>query len=514
MSYFVRENCFWRSIFLGLRVVASTALVGLSACSVVGPASIDQGRMRYSDIIHDTSTQQTLLNLVRVHNNESPFFMDVTEVDAASTIGASIVGGPSGLGASPNFKTSTAGTLSGAVGFITGGAQYQEQPTVRYQPLLGQPLVAQIQTPLTAEDLAKLLNAHWPLSNILTLGTTRLTAGYSQHFAALDAMVDLDHYGAIVFDATPTPDKEKMTAKIIDLDHKDIRLIASNENKEKKKEDLTIYRSDKNKNGYSYSDANYLLCDELNNEFRYIPSNYKDIDFHNYALNFDKKPDLKKTELARKNIETLWERLREIYDNKDKNKENEITLGTNARDGKPPVLVTRSALAIMQASAQESPDETAYFEFIKDDNAIEMINRAVEIYSRYKIDYEKNNKKETVDCRENFYMESWLKIPPDEKNIDGYPTTLNPDRSTYAPSDFNAEHELAKKRKFMLIAESDTPPPADVYVSVQHRGKWYFILKDDEVSQRTLMLIAQFNTILATPPQSGLLTPSISVGAR
>jgi hypothetical protein len=57
----------------------------LSGCSVVGPASIDHGRTSYNEVIEDTSRQQALLNVVRVSKGESPLFIDVTEVDAATS---------------------------------------------------------------------------------------------------------------------------------------------------------------------------------------------------------------------------------------------------------------------------------------------------------------------------------------------------------------------------------------------------------------------------------------------
>lgn len=119
-----------------VRIMIALLPVILCACSTVGTTSIDWGRTPYNQAIQNTAEQQTLLNIVRVANSETPFFMDVSEVDAATTVGASISGGPSGLGATPNFKSTSAGTIEGPVGFITGSATYLEAPTVRYLPLL------------------------------------------------------------------------------------------------------------------------------------------------------------------------------------------------------------------------------------------------------------------------------------------------------------------------------------------------------------------------------------------
>jgi hypothetical protein len=152
-----------------LRAMIATSPLLVSACSNVGTTSIHMGRTPYNEAIHDTSAQQTLLNIVRVSNNETPLFMDVTEVDAATTVGASITGGDSGLGGIPNFKSTSAGTIAGAVGAISGSATYTEAPTVRYQPLLGQPLIAQVSSPLDPDSLVNRYNSEWALRPVFTL---------------------------------------------------------------------------------------------------------------------------------------------------------------------------------------------------------------------------------------------------------------------------------------------------------------------------------------------------------
>ncbi|MGO9683412.1 MAG: hypothetical protein ACLPTZ_12650, partial [Beijerinckiaceae bacterium] len=189
------------------------APLSLNACSTVGPASIDQGRTSYNQVIQDTSAQQTLLNIIRVRKSETPLFMDVTEVDAATTFQTAISGGPSLLGATPNVKSTSAGTINGAVGFITGGAQYQEAPTVRYQPLSGQALVAQVSTPMTAEALANLFSSDWPLAAVLSFSIDRLTPNFLDYEQALNAIIHLDHYGAIIITATPSSESSDRANK-------------------------------------------------------------------------------------------------------------------------------------------------------------------------------------------------------------------------------------------------------------------------------------------------------------
>jgi hypothetical protein len=470
-----------------LRLTVSLGAVGLAACSVVGPTSIDQGRMRYNEVIHDTYVQQTLLNLVRVHNNESPLFMDVTEVDAATTAGATVAGGPSAIGASPNYKSGSAGTITGTLGFVTGGAQYVESPTVRYQPLLGQPLVAQIQTPLSPEDFAKLLNAQWPLAAVLTLGTVGMTPGFAQKYAAIDAIVDLDHYGAVVFAATSSMDDASGKGNKMRLSDntKVISVVVNNAATEKKKDALTFYRTDgvRAKNGSGFIDASYLKCERSNG---YVPAG-------TYAAGSSNRAE---EEHAKAIVRALWNRLENIY---GQDPREGIVLSASSGRGRPPLLVTRSAISIMQEAAILPDQPRPIIEFVQDP---QQIQNAIAKYNS-----------NDDDCKENFYMVGWLKDDQSPYS-NNYSTTLFPEKSIYSDKDYRDELSLAHERRYMLVAETDAPPPPDVYVSIEHRGKWYYILSNDTVSQRALMLLTQFNTILATPPASPPLTPSISVGAR
>ena len=118
--------------------VIAFAAITLSACAAVGPASIDHGRTSYNEVIEDTSRQQALLNVVRVSKGELPLFMDVTEVDAATSVGGSArqrrfwprI-------ASPNLKSTSAGTIAGPVesdhriGILSGGADRSLFPSFR-----------------------------------------------------------------------------------------------------------------------------------------------------------------------------------------------------------------------------------------------------------------------------------------------------------------------------------------------------------------------------------------------
>ncbi|MGP0059860.1 MAG: hypothetical protein ACLPID_11305 [Beijerinckiaceae bacterium] len=385
--------------------------------------------------------------------------MDVTEVDAATVFGTTISGGPTALGASPNFKSTSAGTISGAIGFITGGAQYQEAPTVRYQPLSGQALIAQVSTPMTAEALANLFSSDWSLAAVLSFSIDRLTPNYLDYEQALNAIVHLDRYGAIIIAATPTGTPAK------------------NDN-------LTIYYRPKHA---ASSEPN---CD----------ANHK-----TRAKNDDAQI-----------VSALWKRLEKIY-----GVQGDVDFITLSTKGSPkglrPPIQTRSALGVMKAVAE--PDHTThYIAVMKPDSVRKLIaqwkNRNMDC--RGDINFYTVDPKEPLELDEpeqNLIYQSNEKISDVIRDQRRSLITLFPDKPELKTDEARLEAALLHARRFMLIAVSDEPP-SDAFVSVKHSGKWYYIFNDDVVSKRTLALITQINTMLAIPLQSPSLTPSISVGAR
>jgi hypothetical protein len=196
--------------------------LALAACQQIGPDSLGVGRQRYNDAIHETSRQQLFANLIRIANGEWPLFMDVTEVDAAEALQGSLTGGASGIGGKSALQgagpaavtgvttTGTTGSLlskiiGSAVGSIGGTVGYQESPTIRYQPLVGNALIQQISTPMTAESIANLITSDWPFLPLLDLTTDSLTPQYEDNWAALNAIAALyEDYGALTITAGPS----------------------------------------------------------------------------------------------------------------------------------------------------------------------------------------------------------------------------------------------------------------------------------------------------------------------
>jgi hypothetical protein len=115
----------WRITFL-------TIIAALSGCGGIGPVLLQSGRVNYNKVIQQTSKEQTFMNIVRIHNNDPMLFVEVSEVDAAFLTQGSATGGETGIGARAG---TSGGTLEGRIGAATGTLEFQETPTIRYQPL-------------------------------------------------------------------------------------------------------------------------------------------------------------------------------------------------------------------------------------------------------------------------------------------------------------------------------------------------------------------------------------------
>ena len=151
-------------------------------CDHVGPPTLEQSRVDYNQVIQETSKSQTFLNIIRVYNFEPTTFMDVSEVDVGlqwqNSISATAML-PQAKTGSGSVAVSTGGSNNGQIvstsGIplftghdfgLTGGLQFQVTPTIRYQPLLGQPLIAQTATPITVYSLQSTLQSEWPLAAV------------------------------------------------------------------------------------------------------------------------------------------------------------------------------------------------------------------------------------------------------------------------------------------------------------------------------------------------------------
>jgi hypothetical protein len=449
--------------------VASAALCG---CGVVGPASIKLGRSTYNDVIHQTSGDQLLANLVRIHNHEMPLFMDVTEVDAVVQVQANISAGKTNIGARATNSTS-AGTVAGAVENISAAGQYLEAPTIRYQPLQGAPLIAQINSPISVDSFVSMFNSDWPLDALLPLTVDRLTAGFSDYYSALNAIIALDHNGALIIEAAPSG-----------------QIAASGQNSKKAtavgpNNALTLYFVPK-----GLANDNFKCETSL----KYTQVNIQRVSVYLWLrlLRIYRPTDVHIADAHIRSASSLAELQKIISQLPTSIEIPAASLPGRNRNRSAPLLRTRSALGVMKNVVE---GEYSLAKFVTPEQASSIINEQPII----------------PGCRrpEHYYTMG------DIKNSDNFELGKQQAITTsYKPdADARSEGILYNSRKYMLIQVSDIPP-IGAFVSAFESGHFYYIADDDVVSKRTLALLTLITSVQAIPAQSGGLTPALSIGAK
>jgi hypothetical protein len=451
------------------RVFFILSILSLSSCGVVGPTSLKLGRNTYNDVIHQTSGDQLLINLARIHNHEMPLFMDVTEVDATVQIQANASAGQSGIGSRPG---TTGGTLAGPVENVSLTGQYLEAPTIRYQPLQGAPLIAQFNSPITVDSLVYMFNSDWAFDTLLPLTVDRLTTGFSDYYTALNAIIALDHNGALIIEASQATQPAVGAA-----DKKATPTPAGPNNT------LTLYFAPKglaNDNFECETDLKYSKVNidrvSLNIWLRLLKI-YRPGDVPAIAANVDtaSSADLQRIAASLPNSIEL----------------PTASIRGKGRNRSAPLLRVRSALGVLKNLVEGEYSLTA---FVSPEEATAIMNEPPK-----------------PGCRRpaHYYLVKDANLR-DNVDINAKQGITN---SFKRDTDARLEGVLYNSRKYLLVQVSDAPMLGS-YVSAFENGKWYSISNNDEISKRTLALLALITSVQAIPAQSGGLTPALSIGSR
>lgn len=126
-------------------------------CAIVGPSTIERGRLYYNEAVQVTSDQELLLNIVRLRYRDNPAFLQVSNITTQYNLGG---GG----------RASTSIVPSSAESFgLSGDISYFERPTISYRPIVGEAYIKQMLEPIDEEKLTLLYNAGWPIDTLFSL---------------------------------------------------------------------------------------------------------------------------------------------------------------------------------------------------------------------------------------------------------------------------------------------------------------------------------------------------------
>jgi hypothetical protein len=560
-----------RSWVSGAAVILAAAVAG---CNLLGPNSIDQGRDRYNSAIHSTSMEQTMSNIVRVYQNEPTTFMDVSEVDATMNFGGSLQGAATGIGAVAT-KSTSAGTLAGKVGSATGTVQYSETPTVRYLPLLGQPLVAQLVTPVSVDALGLLYDSYWPAASILDFAAAYLTLDYAEFFSALDTIVELDDRSAVQITAgktgLPKPEPAAKTSSDKDMkkppdsgnDSLFVFLRPSQPGKitgtaGQQSQDaawgkrrilqlwVRLLRMYGGTQPAYETGPSAKRCAAIGLAVNRQTGWFSPDQLRSWDVDIRTKPegDLDDARACLPNsieLRVVPEQPPQMMKGK-KPDLSEANLITRA-----PLMRTYSALGILKNAVEQpharvefvtparyrairdaathpwnaDPGKLAYYTLLPEDEDSIDCDTATAKERGCDDPMPASGPERTSFVAITATLNDWLRryathdAPPDPA-ADPYSGDLfayeKPGDDALDPNHITINRRLGFLRRYILIIVSGTPPDIPVYASYFDRDRWYYIAQDDPVSQKNFHLLSLFMTMMAVPPATQPLSPVINVG--
>jgi hypothetical protein len=155
--------------------VAALALL-LTACGGrATPSELPGVRLDYNEALVRSSSQQMLLNMVRLRYLHAPQFFEVAAVTTQSRVtrgGGISLGGNAGQNG-----TQTAGNPVFTPFFssgISGSVEISETPTVSYAPLQGEEFANRFITPITGRSMIRLVQTGWRIDRVLSCCVTRI----------------------------------------------------------------------------------------------------------------------------------------------------------------------------------------------------------------------------------------------------------------------------------------------------------------------------------------------------
>lgn len=148
-----------------LLIGLSTVMVGCSSSQL---SQVPQTRENYNKAIDTSENEQFLLNIVRMHDGRSPYFIGVDAITVQSSL-----------------KTKSEARMFNVNGFPAQGVagpfwsvgptiEFTEAPTITYSPLQGSKFVWSMMKPLSVSRISMLRSSGWALPNLLKLCVNRV----------------------------------------------------------------------------------------------------------------------------------------------------------------------------------------------------------------------------------------------------------------------------------------------------------------------------------------------------
>lgn len=149
--------------------------LGLGGCSSFGPRSVPVDRFDYNDAVSRSSSEQMLMNLVRLRYLDFPSFLAVTSIITSYTYEGKL-----GLGATIGLHTPDDNEARGDANLL-----YSERPTITYTPITGREFIRRLLLPIPASTIFAMAQSGWTVDLLLFSGINRINGILNFSFTAI-----------------------------------------------------------------------------------------------------------------------------------------------------------------------------------------------------------------------------------------------------------------------------------------------------------------------------------------
>lgn len=143
-------------------VVGGLLFVFTNGCTHVGLSAIPQTREGYNKALSTSDNEQFLLNIVRMHYGQSPYFVNVDNMVTSTTLTTT-------SGVDSQITNGLPATGEGLFWRASPAVTFAQTPTITYSPLQGTQFVSGMLTPIDLDKLSLLLQSGWSASSVIKL---------------------------------------------------------------------------------------------------------------------------------------------------------------------------------------------------------------------------------------------------------------------------------------------------------------------------------------------------------
>jgi hypothetical protein len=185
----------------------------------MGPTTIPQDRMNYSDAIAESWKDQVLRNLVKLRYMDTPIFLDVGQIVGGYTWQTSITAGG---------QVSSERALQGNGMTFGGQGVYIDRPTITYVPLTGDRFLRNMVEPVPPANIFSMMQSGYAADFVLALGVDSLNGLRNRSFRGgkpqpadpdflrvIELLRQVQEAGGVGLRAAAGPDKQKGTVVVL-----------------------------------------------------------------------------------------------------------------------------------------------------------------------------------------------------------------------------------------------------------------------------------------------------------